>query len=74
MVSSRGVEKEVKSSKDMYPSLKPHTPDQSKDQSMKRDNLFTDEAAVTIQRFFFSFFLLMINNCTIIVYSSKEYI
>lgn len=59
VISSRGVEREVKSSKDMYPSLKPKTPDPN-----KNIELYTgfatvtpiprqpdkEEAAITIQR------------------------
>jgi len=42
VVSSRGVQHEVKSSKDMYPSLKPKTPDTN-----KNTQLYTDFARVT---------------------------
>lgn len=60
VISSRGVEREVKSSRDMYPSLKPKTPDPN-----KNSELYTgfatvtpipphpdkEEAAITIQRY-----------------------
>ena len=61
VVSSRGVEHEVKTSKDMYPSLKPKTPDPNKNTELytgfatvtpipsKPDK---DQAATTIQRYF----------------------
>ncbi|KAL9988497.1 hypothetical protein ACROYT_G002951 [Oculina patagonica] len=42
VISSRGVEREVKSSKDMYPSLKPKTPDPN-----KNTELYTGFATVT---------------------------
>lgn len=42
VVSSRGVQHEVKSSKDMYPSLKPKTPDPN-----KNGQLYTEFARVT---------------------------
>ena len=42
VVSSRGVQHEVKSSKDMYPSLKLKTPDTN-----KNTHLYTDFARVT---------------------------
>ena len=60
VITSRGVQNEVKSSKEMYPSLKPRTPD-----SNKNTELYTgfatvtpistqtdkDLAAITIQRY-----------------------
>lgn len=68
VISSRGVEREVKSSKDMYPSLKPKTPDPN-----KNIELYTgfatvtpiptqpdkEEAAITIQRCFIKIFDLV---------------
>ena len=42
VISSRGVEHPVKSSKDMYPSLKPKTPDPN-----KNTELYTGFATVT---------------------------
>lgn len=61
VITSRGVQRDVKSSKEMYPSLKPKTPD-----SNKNTELYTgfatvtpispqpdkDLAAITIQRYF----------------------
>ena len=61
VISPRGVEREVKSSKDMYPSIKPKTPDPN-----KNTELYTgfatvtpittqpdkEQAAITIQRYF----------------------
>ena len=66
VVASRGVEQEVKSSKDLYHSLKPGTSNLSKNLTAKKDHNTdfarvslnpsqpsTDDAAVTIQRFLF---------------------
>lgn len=60
VVSSRGVQHEVKSSRDMYPMQKPKTPDPNKNSEL--DTSFaivrpitpqsrTEKAAVTIQRY-----------------------
>ena len=60
VVSSRGVQHEVKSSKDLYPMQKPNTPDPNKNSEL--DTSFarvhpitpqsrTEKAAVTIQRY-----------------------
>ena len=60
VVSSRGVQHEVKSSKDMYPSLKPKTPDPNKNSELYTDFARVtpiptqpkkEQAAVTIQRY-----------------------
>ena len=60
VVSSRGVQHEVKSSKDMYPSLKPKTPDPNRNNGLYTDfarvtpvprQSNQEQAAVTIQRY-----------------------
>ena len=65
VISSRGVEREVKSSKDMYPSLKPKTPDPNKNIELYTGfatvtpiptQLDKEEAAITIQRCFIMIF------------------
>lgn len=60
MVSSRGVQQEVKSSMDLYPSLKPKTPDQNSNDDLRNDfsevapvlrQPSSETAATTIQRY-----------------------
>ena len=52
VISSRGVEREVKSSRDMYPSLKPKTPDPNKNTVTPiPPHPDKEEAAITIQRY-----------------------
>ena len=57
VVSSRGVQHEVKSSKDLYPSLKPKTPEHHKNITRVTPVLAhpsTEQAATTIQRYCFT--------------------
>ena len=68
VISSRGVEREVKSSKDMYPSLKPKTPDPNKNIELYTGFAMVtpiptqpdkELAAITIQRYFIKVFDLV---------------